>query len=94
VSLRVSLQLVVCGLSLTGCSSPSFDSVKDPGKRWSLLQSSNACNAEIERKRWGSIAAILNYEQREPDDGYAACMANKRDQSPTDENHANREKAG
>ena len=79
--LRVSLQLVVCGLSLVGCSSPSVDSVKDPAKRWSLLQSSNACNAEIERKRWGSVVAIFTYEQRERDDGYAACMANKRDQA-------------
>jgi hypothetical protein len=41
------------------------------------MQASKACNAEIERKRWGSIAAILNYEQREADDGYAACMAHK-----------------
>ena len=77
MSLRVSVQLVVCGLVLTACSSPSFDSVKDPAERWSLMQASKACNAEIERKRWGSIAAILNYEQREPDDGYAACMAHK-----------------
>jgi hypothetical protein len=45
------------------------------------LQSNNACNAEIERKRWGSVVAIFTYEQRERDHGYAACMANKRDQA-------------
>jgi hypothetical protein len=49
----------------------------DPAKRWSLVQANNACNAEIEDRRWGSLLAILTYKQRERDHGYAACVANK-----------------
>jgi hypothetical protein len=49
----------------------------DLGKRWKLQRANDAYNAEIEQKRWGSVAAILTYEQHEPDNGYATCMAPK-----------------
>jgi hypothetical protein len=80
VSFRLSAQIAVCGvgLSLTSCSTESFDSTTtDLGERWKLANASDACNAEIEHKRWGSVAAILTYEQRESDHGYAACMNGK-----------------
>jgi hypothetical protein len=41
------------------------------------VQANNACHAEIERKRWGSLVAMFTYKQRERDHGYAACVANK-----------------
>jgi hypothetical protein len=65
-------------LSLGACSSLFFHpKAADPAKRWSLVQANNACNAEIERNRWGSLLAIFTYKRRERDHGYASCMANK-----------------
>jgi len=53
----------------------SFDSpTSDAAERWRIEKASEACNSEIERKRWGSIAAMLSYERQEPDHGYRACM--------------------
>jgi hypothetical protein len=80
VSRRLLAQIAVCilSLSLTACSSESFGpTTTDLGERWKQRQASDACNAEIEHKRWGSVAAILTYERHEPDDGFATCMATK-----------------
>jgi hypothetical protein len=41
------------------------------------VQANNACHAEIERKRWGSLLAMFTKKPRERDHGYAACVANK-----------------
>jgi hypothetical protein len=68
------------GLSLTACSSESLDlPTGDFNKRWELARASAACNAEIETKRWGTVSAMLTYEQREPDHGFAKCMSTKLD---------------
>jgi hypothetical protein len=65
----------MCSLGLAACSSFSFHpKTTDLAKRWSLIQANEACSAAIERKRWGSLAAILTYEEQQPDHGYAACM--------------------
>jgi hypothetical protein len=70
--------MCVLASSLTACSSESLEmTTADLGKRWKLQRASDACNAEIEQKRWGSVAAILTYEQHEPDHGYATFMAPK-----------------
>jgi len=34
-------------------------------------------SADIEKKRWGTLTAMLTYEQSEPDHGFAKCMAPK-----------------
>ncbi len=47
------------------------------GDRWKIEKATGTCNAEIEKKRWGSLAAMLSYEQAEPDHGFAKCMAPK-----------------
>ena len=75
-----SLALIMCVLTsgLTACSSESLDmTTASLGERWQLERASGACNAEIEKKRWGTVAAILTYEQREADSGYASCMVRK-----------------
>jgi hypothetical protein len=51
--------------------------VKDPAKRWSLVQANEACSTEIQRKRWASVLAMPTYEQRERDHGHASCMKSK-----------------
>jgi hypothetical protein len=72
------LFVLVCSLNLAACGPLSFrPQPADPAKRWSLVQANNACSAEIERKRWGSLFAIFTYEQRERDHGYAKCMSSK-----------------
>ena len=80
MSVRFLALAVFCGLglSLTSCSMESFDSTTtDFGERWRIEKASEACNAQIERNRWGSVAAILSYERHEPDHGYRACMNGK-----------------
>ena len=72
--LRVSVLL--CSLALVTCGSPSVHT-ENLAQRWSSIQASEACNTEIERKRWGSLLAILTYKQRERDHGYSTCMKSK-----------------
>ena len=60
---------------LSGRSSETFEmETADLGKRWEVQRASDACNSRIEKRRWGSLSAMLSYEQREPDHGYQACM--------------------
>jgi hypothetical protein len=80
VCLRWWARVTVCGLglSLMSCSTGSFDSSTDDfGERWKIAKASEACNADIERERWGSLSAMLTYERHEPDHGYRACMNGK-----------------
>jgi hypothetical protein len=81
--LRRSLIVIVCVLlcTLAGCSSGAVDmtTTASLGDRWKIEKATGACNAEIEKKRWGSLAAMLSYEQTEPDHGFAKCMAPKLD---------------
>jgi hypothetical protein len=64
--------------SLTACSSESVDmTTADLGKRWELRRASDACNSKIEKKRWGSVSALLAYEKQAPDHGYRNCMESK-----------------
>jgi hypothetical protein len=66
--------VLISSLCVGACNSLFFHPKgADPAKRWSLVQANNACHAEIERKRWGS----LTKKPRERDHGYAACVANK-----------------
>jgi hypothetical protein len=70
--------VLISSLCVGACNSLFFHPKgADPAKRWSLVQANNACHAEIERKRWGSLLAMFTYKQRERDHGYAACVANK-----------------
>jgi hypothetical protein len=46
----------------------------DAAAQWRIEKASEACNAEIDRKRWGSVAAMLSYQRQESDHGYRACM--------------------
>jgi hypothetical protein len=46
----------------------------DLGKRWEVQKASDACNSKIEQRRWGSVSAMLTYEQSETDHGYRHCM--------------------
>jgi len=67
----------MCGLA--GCSLETVDmtTTASLGDRWKIEKATGACNAEIEKKRWGSLAAMLSYEQTETDHGFADCMAPK-----------------
>jgi hypothetical protein len=49
------------------------------GDRWKMEKATENCNAEIEKRRWGTLTAMLTYEQTEPDHGFAKCMAPKLD---------------
>ena len=70
--------MLISSLCVGACNSLFFHPKgADPAKRWSLVQANNACHAEIERKRWGSLLAIFTYRQRERDHGYASCVTNK-----------------
>jgi hypothetical protein len=87
-ALRRSLALIVVwgiGTSLTACSSESMDmSTASLGERWTRQTASDACNSAIEKRRWGSVSAMLNYKPTEPDHGYRRCVEsklNKADQS-------------
>lgn len=54
------------------------------GERWTRQKASDACNSAIEKRRWGSVSAMLSYKQSEPDHGYRRCVEsklNKADQS-------------
>ena len=77
--MRRSLVFLVCALvcGLAACSSESVDmtTTASLGDRWKLEKTTEACNAEIEKKRWGSVTAMLTYEQTEADHGFAKCMA-------------------
>jgi hypothetical protein len=77
--LRSLLALISCVLasSLTACSSEAVDmtTTASLGDRWKIEKATGACNAESEKKRWGTLAAMLSYEQTEPDHGFAKCMA-------------------
>ena len=65
-------------MSLVSCSTESFVSnTDDASQQWRIAKASEACNGQIERERWGSLAAMLTYESHEPDHGYRACMAGK-----------------
>jgi hypothetical protein len=87
-ALRRSLALIVVwgiGTSLTACSSESMDmSTASLGERGTRQTASDACNSGIEKRRWGSVSAMLNYKPTEPDHGYRRCVEsklNKADQS-------------
>jgi hypothetical protein len=79
--LRRVFAVVVCVMmsGLASCSTEAVDmtTTSSLGDRWKIEQAIGACNAEIEKKRWGSIAAMLKYHQMEPDHGFSQCMASK-----------------
>lgn len=86
--MRRSLALFVVwgiGAGLTACSSDSMDmTTASLGERWTRQKASDACNSAIEKRRWGSVSAMLSYKQSEPDHGYRRCVEsklNKADQS-------------
>jgi hypothetical protein len=66
-------------LGLASCSTEGVDmtTTASLGDRWKMEKATENCNAEIEKKRWGSVAAMMSYEQTEPDHGFATCMAPK-----------------
>jgi hypothetical protein len=62
-------------LGLSACNPVPFGSTRDPAERRALVEKSNACNAEVQRRKWSSIALIIAYQlQDHPKDIYAACM--------------------
>jgi hypothetical protein len=73
------LRVVVCLVflwSLTACSAESRNvTPTDYNQRADLYRLSASCNAQIEKKRWGTIAAMFTYRKQEPDHGFAKCMA-------------------
>ena len=57
------------------CNPVPLGSTRDPAERWALVEKSNACNAEVQRRKWMSITTIFSYQlQDNPKDIYAACM--------------------
>jgi hypothetical protein len=79
--LRRLSALFICALmcGLAGCSSETVDmtTTASLGDRWKIEKATEGCNGEIEKKRWGTLTAMLTYEQSEPDHGFAKCMAPK-----------------
>ena len=79
--LRYSLALScvwIMGAALTGCSSESADmTTASLGERWKHQQASDACNSAVEKRRWGTVSAMLSYKPREPDHGYRRCVESK-----------------
>ena len=73
------------GASLIACSSESIDmTTASLGERWKRQQASDTCNLAVEKRRWGSVSALLSYDPREPDHGYRRCVEaklNKADRS-------------
>jgi hypothetical protein len=81
--LRRLFPVLICivVLGLASCSTESVDmtTTASLGDRWKMEKATETCNAEIEKRRWGTLTAMLSYEQTEPDHGFAKCMAPKLD---------------